>query len=434
MKTTKNYSAISALIPGVALLFGESGAVAQSPAQSAIGSQAPQQPFTTDWQQNQPNEWNVFNLLGDESASAMPQFFRYGPLTLRPHLDYRFLYGNGILANPGDTQASAVNELSPGMRIDVGSHWSVDYTPTLDFYSNRKFKDTVNHSIALTGGEEAGDWRLGFAHNSLFATTPLIGTGAQTEQQTHATTLTASHPFSAQISGDFLLAQRISLVSGFEDSYDWSTLDWLNYQFWPRLSAGIGAGGGYVKNEDRSGIRGAADLDQTYEQLQARMNWRATQKISFQISGGLEDRQFKVPGTGDAMNPIFSATIQYEPWKKTQILLTASRAVSTSDYYLAAQTAEATMVGLNLNQQLFKKFTFDAGVAYGRTDFSTTSGTIVAGSNRTDDNLSFNVRLSHPFLKHGIWAIFYQFNENTSSLAGYTFTSNQGGFEISYRY
>jgi hypothetical protein len=433
MKTTMRHPAVSAIVPGIALLFTGSAAVAQYQPQNIIGNQAPQQPLTTDWQQAQPDEWNVFNGFQPESDATVPQIFRYGPLTLRPHLDYRFFYGNGILANPGDSQASAVSELSPGIRMDIGAHWSVDYTPTLDFYSNSKFKDTVNHSIALTGGEEIGDWRLGFSHASQFTETPLIGTGAQTEQQSHATGLTASHFFNDKISTDLSLAQHINLVSGLENSYDWSLLGWLNYQFWPRLSAGIGAGGGYVKNEANGGIQTTADLDQTYEQLQARINWRATQKLSFQVSGGGEDRQFMTPGTQDSINPIFSVAIQYQPWKRTEITLSASRVVSTSDYYLAAQEAQATMVALNLNQRLFKKFTLGAGVAYGRTDFST-SGGLVTGQDRTDDNVSFNVRLSHPFLKHGVWSVFYQFSENTSTLAGYGFTSNQGGFEISYRY
>jgi len=51
----------------------------------------------------------------------------------------------------------------------------------------------------------------------------------------------------------------------------------LNYQFWPRLTAGVGAGFGYVNVDTGS--------DQTYEQLLARVNWRPTDKLSFQING-----------------------------------------------------------------------------------------------------------------------------------------------------
>ena len=404
-------------------------------APSVIASQAPAVPLTTEWQQSQPNEMDVFALPGEATDNSLPQFFRYGPLMLRPHADYRFTYGNGIQSVPGDHESTAIQELSPGIFLNLGTHWAVDYTPTIRFYSNSKFRDTVDHAVALTGGVQLDDWKIGFSHGSAFTTTPLVETGGQTEQSTHATALTASHMFTPQMSADLGLNQQINLVTGFQDSYNWSTLDWFNYQFWPRLTAGIGAGGGYMKINDNSQTRTTNNLDQTYEQLQARVNWRATDKISFQINGGLDDRQFKTAGAGDSLNPIFGATILYQPFKTTQITLTGNRTVGSSDYYLAAQQTETTSVGLNLNQRLLRKFILGLGVAYARTDYSTSVGAVSAGAvNRSDDDVSFNVRLSHPFFKRGTWSVFYQYADNRSSQPGLSFQSNQTGFEISYRY
>jgi hypothetical protein len=401
-------------------------------APSVIASQAPTPPLTTEWQQNQPDEMEVFGTPGEATANQLPQFLRYGPLWIRPHADYRFMYGNGLQATAGNQQASAIHELAPGLLFNLGSHWSLDYTPTLRFYSNSKFRDTVDHALALNGGLRYADWVLGFSHGSQFTTTPLAETGAQTEQTTHATGITASHALNSKVSTDLSLNQQINLVTGFRNSYTWSTLDWVNYQFWPRLSIGLGGGGGYVMVEDNSHTQGTGNLDQTYEQLQARINWRATQKISFQVNGGLEDRQFSTAGSDDSLNPIFGASIQYQPFKRTQISLSASRTVSSSDYYLAAQQSETTTVGVNMDQRLLKKFNLGLGVGYAKTDFNTASG--AAGGNRGDETVSFNARLSHPFLKRGNWSLFYQFSDNRSSQPGFGFQSNQTGFEISYRY
>lgn len=404
-------------------------------APSVIASQAPTVPLTTEWQQSQPNEMDVFALPGEATDNSIPQFLRYGPLMLRPHVGYRFTYGNGVQSSLGNQQTTAIQELSPGLRLDLGTHWSVDYTPTMRFYSDSKFRDTVDHAIALTGGVQLDNWKIGFSHGSAFTTTPLVETGGQTEQSTHSTGLTASRAFTPQISADFGLNQQISLVSGFQDSYHWSTFDWLNYQFWPRLTVGIGAGGGYTKINDNSQTRNTNNLDQTYEQLQARVSWRATEKVSFQINGGLDARQFNTAGSGNSLNPIFGAGIQYEPFKTTQISLTGNRTVSSSDYYLAAQQVEATSVSLNLNQRLLRKFTLGLGVAYAMTDYGTSAGAASASAvNRSDDDVSFNVRLSHPFFKRGTWSVFYQYGDNRSSQPGYSFQSNQTGFEISYRY
>src|ERR1017187_3956210 len=351
---------LGGMLLGVGLLVDEHITAAPS----VIASQAPAAPLTTQWQQDQPDEMDVFTQPTAAPDSSLPQIFHYGPIVLRPQADYRFLYGNGIQSSPGNQQSTAIQELTPGILLDLGTHWALDYSPTIRFYSSSQFRDTVDQAVALTGGFALGEWKIGFSHGSVFTTSPLAETGGQTEQSTHATGLTASRMLTPQMSTDLGVSQQINLVSGFQDSYTWSTLDWLNYEFWPRLIAGLGAGGGYMKINDNSQTRGAGDFDQTYETMQARVNWRATDKISFQINGGLEDRQFMTVGTGDSLDPIFGAAIQYQPFKTTQISLSASRTVSSSDYYLAAQQAEVTAVSLAVNQTLLRKFILGFGVGY----------------------------------------------------------------------
>jgi hypothetical protein len=403
-------------------------------AQSVISSQAPVTPLTTEWQQSQPDEMNVFLPSGQAPENPLPEMFQYGSVQLRPHVDYRFLYGSGVQSSPSNQQATVIQEISPGILINLGSHWTLNYTPTIRLYSNSQFQNGVDQAVSLVGATRYEDWTLGFSHSSSFTTAPTVQTGADTEQETHVTALTASCVLNSKMSADFALDQNITLVSGIQDSYDWSTMDWLNYEFWARLNAGLGAGGGYVLITGNSQTPGSGnqDMDQTYEQLQARVNWRATDKISFQISGGLEDRQFMTAGSSDSLSPVFGATIQYAPFKPTQISLSASRTMSSSDYYLAAQETEVTTVSVNLNQQLPKKFHLGLGVGYSQSDYDTSTGT--TGANRTDDDVSFNISLSHPFFKRGTWSVFYQYNNNSSTQAGFGFESNQVGFEIGYAY
>jgi hypothetical protein len=403
-------------------------------APTVIANQAPTPPLTTEWQQDQPNEMDVFVPFGEATANPLPEMFRYGPLQLRPHADYRFLYGTGIEASPSNQQATIIQELSPGILANLGTHWALNYTPTIRLYSNSQFQNTVDHSIVLTGGTRYEDWTLGLSHSSMLTSAPLAETGGQTEQDTHSTSLTASRAFNERISADFGVSQVINLVSGFQDSYDWSTLDWLNYQFWPRLNVGLGAGGGYVKIDESNADAGlnGQNGDQTYEQLQARINWRATDKISFQVSGGLEDRQFMSAGSSDSLDPVYGAAIEYQPFKVTQISLSANRTVSSSDYYVLAQQSETTTFSVNLNQRLLKEFNLGLGASYSTTDFNSSFGPLAA--NRTDNSTSFNVRLSHPFFKRGTWSVFYQYNDNSSTQAGLGYESNQVGFEVSYNF
>ncbi|HUC84710.1 MAG TPA: hypothetical protein VL970_05910 [Candidatus Acidoferrales bacterium] len=415
-------------------VLGNPGSVIANPAAQLA-------PETLD-QQEQPNEMQVFQPAGVAGGNALPEIFRYGWLQLHPQASYSFSYGNGIEYAPGSQEKLIIQQLSPGILIDLGQHWALDYTPTFQFYSSSKFADNVNQSVALTGMVDYEAWTFGLSHSTQITSEPMVETAAQTDTETHTTTVSASRALNSQISTDFAVNQTIMLVSGFDNSFDWNTLDWINYEFWPRLNAGLGAGGGYVLVENNGQGNGqvaasgqSGSYNQYYEQVQGRLNWRATDKISFQISGGLEDRQFELPGAGDTLDPLFSVTIQYQPFKFTQISLTASRTTAASDFYLASQQTETTLVGLNVSQRLWRKYTLGAGISYSQLDYSTPSFAAAAeAANRTDDLVTFNVQLSHPFYKRGTWSLFYQYLDDTSSQAGYSFHSSQVGFSVSYSF
>jgi hypothetical protein len=372
------------------------------------------------------NPLQVFQPSG-EAASSLPQPFKLGPVVARPHPFYRFLYGSGIQNGANNQQDSIIQEFSPGISVDLGKHWTADYTPTFRFYSNNQFKDTVDHSASLSGGTRYEDWRVGFQQTFSLTTTPLAETAAQTEQESYVTSLSASYAINNKYSADFGLNQNLNFVTGLQNSKTWSTLDWLNYQFFERFSGGIGLGGGYVN------IDNPASPDQMFEQAQLRMQWRVTDRLSLSVSGGLEDRQFiHAPGAADSLNPLFGVSLQYQPFEHTKITLGANRAVNSSDYFILAQSTETTSVNLNFNQRLLEEFYLDLGAGYSRMEYIVALGPF--SNLRTDDNFNFNARLSHGFLKRGNVSLTYQYGDNESSQAGFSYRSNQIGFEIGFSY
>jgi hypothetical protein len=364
--------------------------------------------------------------------------FHWGLLTLHPHVFYSFIYADGLESSPSNHQSTAINEISPGMLINIGRHWTLDYTPTLTYYSNRRFQDSLDQSVLLTGGTSYGDWDFGLSQSYTSTSDPQVETASQTPTETYSTALNALWKFGDRMSVNFGLQQNFQFTSSspglggganpqlnsfqnLENSRDWSTLEWLNYQFAPRFDVGVGAGAGYVGVD--------VGPDQTYEQLQGRVNWRASDKISIQANVGFEDRQFQTGGEGALFNPIFGAAIQYQPFEQTRISLTASRTVVPS--YFQDQVQETTSVSADLNQRLLQKFHFDLNVGYTSDDYTGTTG---LGGNRTDNYYFINARLSHPFLKRGTLAIFYQHTENSSSQPGFGYASNQVGLEVGYSY
>ena len=413
-------------------------------------SSPPQTPATPAAVQEHQNNNPMQVFAPSETAPPLP--LQWGPVTAHPHLDYQFLYGNGIQSSPGQQQNTIVQRVSPGVLLNLGDHWILDYTPTLSFYSSSSFRDTLDQSVQLGWGTAYGDWFFSGSQSYASSSDPNVETAAQTDQEIYSTALNASYQFNDKISLDMGLNQNLNYVGNgasptnylqnLANSKTWSTMDWLNYQFWPRFNAGLGAGFGYTIQD--------GSPDSLYEQYQARVNWRATDKISFQLSGGVEDQQYLSGGASALVTPIFGATIQYQPFEQTKLSLSANRTVGTSHF--ENQVTENTGVTAGLNQRLLGKFSLDLNGSYSTTKYlSSTSlaNQIGYGAGRSDDSYSFNARLSCPLLKRGTVSVFYQYSKNSSSQTGYlqyyqtqfllsqsafAYTSSQIGIEIGYRY
>ena len=403
-------------------------------------------------QEAQNNEMQVF----DPAAAFLNQLqevnpYRWGPVTFRPSLSYSFLYGTGIQSSPGKSAATVEQTISPSFLFEVGSHWTLDYSPSWTFYSSRQFQNSLNHMATLSWGTSYEDWVVGFSQGYARSDSPSVETGTQTDQETYSTALNASYQFNDKISLNMGLSQNLSYVGNggsstnlfgsFSSSKAWSTMEWLNYQFWPRLNAGIGVGAGYT-------IQGGSP-DSVNEQYSARVSWRATDKISFLLSGGLQDQQYLSAGASDLVTPIFGATIQYQPFEQTRVSVSASRTVGTS--FFQNQVTENTGVTADLNQRLLGKLNLDLNGGYSKTKYlssTSLSNQIGYGAGRNDNFYSFSARLTYSLLKRGTISAFYQYSENSSSQnkylqfyqanfssqSAFSYTSNQIGFEIGYQF
>ena len=310
-----------------------------------------------------------------------------------------------------------------GIPARFGRHWNLDYTPTLRYYSNSQFHDGFDNSVRLIGGAVYEDWVLGLSQTYASSSTPLVETGEQTDTESYVTALTANYRFNSKFSVDLSMDQNFLSAAGFESSKTWSTMDWLNYQFWPRLDASIGAGGGYIAVNTGS--------DMTFEDVQGRVSWRATDKLSLQVHAGVDIREFMTGGESDLVSPIFGATLSYQAFEHTSLSLLADRYVNPSVFQNLI--TETTTITLSFSQRLLKQLDLTLRGTYYNVAYTAAAASAIA--NRTDNNYGFNARLSTPFLKRGTFSLTYQLNDNSSTAPGYTFSSNQvGGGAGPYRF
>jgi hypothetical protein len=372
-------------------------------------------------QEEATDEWQVFPPENPQSTFLDESHpLQWGPVTLRPHVFYQFAYGTGILSGNNQANDTIIQDLAPGMLFLLGTHWTLDYTPTLTFYSNNNFSDSVGQSVTLTGSTTYEGWLFGLSQNFSYTSSPEVQTGTQVSQDAYTTALTASCQLNSKLSVDLGIDQNLIYPTDFPTSLEWSTLDWLNYEFWPRLTVGVGAGAGYYDSTP----------DAVFEQVQGRVNWRATDKTSFQLSGGAQFTQFTDSGGVSLISPIFGGSIQYLPFNYTQISLNGSETVDNS--YFNNQFTVTSTLGANLNQRLLEKLYLNFSGSYNWYNYVAAVNGVAANSSQ--QYYIIRVDLSTTLLKRVTASLFYSYSDSITSATGLAFSSSQVGFNLGFKY
>ena len=362
--------------------------------------------------------------LSEAVAGTMEESspYKWGAVTFYPHAFYRFLYGDGIQAAIGQQETTAVHSLSPGILMDLGTHSMLDYTPTWTLYSNHLFADTLGQALNFATATSYEDWSLQFSQRYIYSDDTQVETGRQTTQQNSSTAFTATYHFNPHVLLDSILSQNLQFTKGLSDSRDWSVQERFHYEFSKRLDTFLAVGGGYAKQ--------TASPDEVYVTPSLGVICRPTDKISAEVDAGYETRRFLSSSASNLRTPVFSASVGYQPISTTKLSLTASREVDASVFQ--HEVTKTTSLGADLNQRLLEHFYLDASFTHEEVSYVSTTAGHAAG--RRDKFYSVNIKLSTTFLNRGTISIFFQNSHNSSTAAGFGFTSHQGGCEIGYRY
>ncbi len=366
--------------------------------------------------------------LPTPAAGAPDTPFRWGPFALRPHIAYQVSYGDSLSYSADQRANTWINELSPGILINLGDNWILDYTPTMRWYDDSHFKDATDHRVLLNGAATFRDWSFGLSQGFSKTFQPLIETGSQTEEEIYSTSLNAGRALNDKLSMDLGLSQNFRYIDqaasyqGLTDSLQWSTMDWLDYQYIKELSFGMGAG--FTYDDVKVGS------DMTSEQLQARAKWVPGNKLSLSASAGLDIRQFLDSDVSDMVSPIFSLSVGYQLFEATSVFVSASSTVSPS--YYSDSVSESTGLNAGINQRLLKRLFLNVNGGYTARDYTSTGG--VGGSVGNQDTYSVNASLSMAFLKRANISVFYNKSWNDSDAGYYSYDPQTVGAQVGYRF
>jgi len=377
-----------------------------------------------------------------EAAKADPESgnpLRWGPFAAHPRVDYQYINASGIrqgtVNNPTNTVSTIQHLISPGVLVQMGPHWRVDAALSLNYYTEKVLSDTFGYHVGINGGVPYKDWVFGLGAALGSSETSQTETAAQTKQDTYSTTLTAVYGAMHRVSYDLSVSQNIVLTDELNDSYTWSTLNWLNYVVTPKTTVGVGLGGGYNLLEAGTESRDSTGTDSVFEQVQGRVVWHPRDRFSLSVSGGAHFQQFMSDsGTNDiesSVSPIYSLHAGYLPWDGTSFGLTASQTIGNS--LQSDEHTESTMVSLEFRQRLLKNLSFAVTPNYSLTDYRSNTNPNAA-ANRVDEVLGISVSLSTVLFKKFAVSTFFSFADNQSDDEFYSYETRQFGFHIGYRF
>jgi len=401
------------------MLAGSSAALAQSVLAPPPPEFAPQLPLAPGITEPGAAEKG----LAEETVAAGQSALEWGIAKLHPRIFYRLSYGDNLPYAPGQQEKSIINELSPGISIRLGEKWGIDYTPTFRFYSSDQFQNTFENRVIFAGGTTYEDWAFGFSQSYANTDQPRYETSAQTEQQNFDTAFSALHQLNSKLSLDLGLNQNIRLAPEYVNSYQWSTLDYLNYHYSTDFTFGIGPGFGYIMMSE--------GFDIMFEQIMAQLTWTPGSKLNVHLNVGGDFRQFVDAGLPTVVNPTYGLLAAYQLFESTSLTLGASRTMEAS--YYENQLTENTSVTASVNQRLLKKLHLELSGGYRLTTYI--SATEDLNESRQDDGYFFQARLSASLFKsHATAAVYYRWDNYTSDSPGYGYDNSEVGFELGYRF
>ncbi len=327
--------------------------------------------------------------------------------------------------------------VTPNLVIDLGSHWTLDYSASLNFYpASSGLGDSTGQNFSLLWSTYYQDWSLALSQGYSFSDTPLIQTGTQTKEESYVTSLSASHQLVGNLSFVAGLSQSFTFADPFDDVHAWSGNVGLNYSLNPKMQIGLNFGGGY----DEASLSPAM----TSESYSAVFMFHPAVKTTFNFSVGLEEDSFDAPGVPTTITPIFSAGVLYQLLPHTGLSLSAGRSISPS--FFSNQVYTTTTLGVGLTQQLTRKLGLSLTGDYGVSSYQaiqpgvlpqyylgspTTSALQVT---RNDVTTDIAVSLTYAFRPRWRGLISYSHSVNSSSQGNYSYSSSQIAVQMNYQY
>ena len=358
-------------------------------------------------------------------------------------LTVRGVWDDNIFLSHTDRVSDYYFAIEPWITVGVGdtagrnrSYLSLSYMPSALLFVDHSDEDAFNQLIHLEGGYYSGRLTLrvyadaAFLEsanlNSFFDTTGLWAntdaSGPVRENIFYAGAI-ANYALTGKLSLQAELGSSIYVYPNHISSYEISGGLYLYYNWLPKVTVGVGGTFGYDWVDDPTS-------NQTFEQVNGRLNWEVTTKLNVYASAGVEFRQFD-GNRGEYTSPVFEVGLVHHPFDGTTVTLAAGRRIYASGFR-DNQDFAATYIAARFQQRLFRRVYFGLGGGYENSDYFVTDRDVSSSGN--DDYWFIEPSIDVLITRWLSTGVYYLHREDCSSIDSFSWYDNQVGVRATLRF
>jgi hypothetical protein len=365
--------------------------------------------------------------------AAIPRRFRY-----EIKVEARTVYDDNVNLSRQTKRDDTYVQIAPEFYFGIGdineqyeNYISTRYSPSAYFFLNNSDLNTTEHIASLTG-----QWRIArlairlsqdiesiqSANLDVPTTTGGISNqlnldvGGRRRLSTYATRLDLIYAFTGKMS---LRAEADFIVRDYERLTDSTTVAGalgFDYVYGPKLRLGLGVRAGEDYLDEPS-------PDQSFQQVNVRANYDASEKLRITSSAGVEFRSSEGFGR-TRTSPLFTVGATYAPFDGTQLGFAATQRTYNSAVE-GGRDFLSTQFVLRARQRLLQRFFLSVAAGLQSQDYDFATDDISADR---EDNYRFIAPAFDVIVtRYGTVGVYYAHRENDSSNPLFGFEDNQFG-------
>jgi hypothetical protein len=376
--------------------------------------------------------------VGEGTPSSEPRRFHYGFL-----FTVRGVWDDNIFLSNTNKVSDYYFAIEPQLTLGLGdiegrsrSYLRLDYMPSGILYVNHPDEDAFNQLIHLEGGYSTGRLRLSLSQDVALLQSANLNSFIDTTglwANTDANAPARMNIFNTRARAEYDLTGKLYLDGEF-DSYTYFYPDhisnytisgglYLYYRWLPKLTVGLGGTFGYNWVDEPT-------ANQTFEQINFRLNYEVTAKFGLYSSVGVEFRQFD----GDRSTyttPVFEVGLSYYPFEGTTFTLAAGRRIYNSGFEPDQDFANSYVVG-RFQQRLFHRVYLGLGAGYENANYFATNNSVNAS--RNDGYWFIEPSLDVLVTRWLSAGVYYLHRADDSNVDFFSFDDNQVGVRATVRF